>query len=142
MRNRSPSRCSEIRGNGTAPFLIGGDQLTDTALIRLVDPPPQLQTARLGDSSTLRAGDWVLAIGNHCELGHTVTLGIVSCERRSFQLHEGYWEDLIQTAASINPGNSGGPLLNARGEVVGMSVAVLDPETGTRCSVPTCGGWD
>lgn len=115
--------------------LIGGDQLTDTALIRLVDPPAHLQVVRLGDSTTLDAGDWVLAIGNPYELGHTVTVGVVSCARRPFQLHESYWEDLIQTDASINPGSSGGPLLNMRGEVVGVSVAVLDPETGTNTGI-------
>jgi serine protease Do len=115
--------------------LVGGDPLTDIAVIRLVNPPAYLPVAPLGDSSTLGPGDWVLAIGNPYELGHTVTLGVVSCERRPFQMYDGHWEDLIQTDASINAGSSGGPLINVRGEVVGMSVAVLDSATGNNTGI-------
>lgn len=115
--------------------LVGGDRLTDTAVLRLMDPPTYLPVAPLGDSNTLDPGDWVLAIGNPYELGHTVTLGVVSCERRPFEMHGGHWEDLIQTDASINAGSSGGPLINVRGEVIGMSVAVLDSETGSNTGI-------
>lgn len=72
--------------------------------------------------------------GGHWEpfqLGHTVTVGVVSFERRPFQIQEGHWQDMIQTDASINPGNSGGPLINTQGEVVGISSAVLDAEDGS-----------
>jgi len=105
---------------------VGSDPLTDSALIRLEDPPPNLQAATLGDSSVLESGDWVIAIGNPFQLGHSVTVGVVSFPQRAFQVEYGQWRDMIQTDASINLGNSGGPLFNIRGEVVGISVAMLD----------------
>lgn len=64
-----------------------------------------------------------MAIGNPFELGHTVTVGVVSYQGRPFQVHDGRWQNVIQTDASINPGNSGGPLINVRGEVVGINAA-------------------
>jgi serine protease Do len=66
-----------------------------------------------------------MAIGNPFQLGHTVTVGVVSYQGRPFQLEEGRWQQMIQTDASINPGNSGGPLINVRGEVVGINTAIL-----------------
>jgi len=116
-------------------FRIGGDPLTDTALIRLENPPRYLQVAVLGDSRALEPGDFVVAIGNPFQLGHTVTVGVVSFERRPFQIREGHWQDMIQTDASINPGNSGGPLLNTQGEVVGINVAVLDAEDSSSIGI-------
>jgi serine protease Do len=110
--------------------LVGGDPVTDSALLRLENPPPDLQSATLGDSSTLAPGDWVMAIGNPFQLGHTVTVGFVSFQGRAFSMPEGISQDLIQTDASINPGNSGGPLINIHGEVVGVNVGILDGDTG------------
>ena len=110
--------------------LVGADPLTDSALIRLENPPLNLHAVTLGDSSLLEPGDWVMAIGNPFQLGHTVTVGFVSFQGRPFQMLDGRWQDLIQTDASINPGNSGGPLINVRGEVVGINVAILDADTG------------
>jgi serine protease Do len=81
--------------------------------------------ATLGDSQALEPGDWVLAIGNPFRLGHTVTAGVVSYKARPFAVTEGRFQDMLQTDASINPGNSGGPLLNMRGEVVGINTAIL-----------------
>jgi serine protease Do len=75
----------------------------------------------LGDSSQLQVGDWVTAIGNPFGLGHTVTVGVVSAKGRTLG---GQYDDFIQTDASINPGNSGGPLLNLRGEVIGINTAI------------------
>ena len=111
-------------------LLVGRDPRTDSALIRLESPPPNLQPATLGDSSALEPGDWVMAIGNPFGLGHSATVGIVSFPRRPVQVKEGRWQDLIQTDASINLGNSGGPLFNVRGEVVGINVAMLDDDSG------------
>jgi serine protease Do len=105
--------------------LVGRDPISDSAVIRLVRGPSNLPVAALGDSDSLEAGDWVMAIGNPYQLGHSVTVGVVSYVGRSFEIREGRWQNLIQTDASINPGSSGGPLLNARGEVIGISLAAL-----------------
>jgi len=105
---------------------VGSDPQTDSALIRLQDPPPNLQAATLGDSTALEPGDWIMAIGNPFQLGHSVTVGVVSFPQRPVQVREGRWQDLIQTDASINLGHSGGPLFNLRGEVVGINVAMVD----------------
>jgi serine protease Do len=110
--------------------LIGRDPLSDSALIRLEQPPPNLPVATLGDSDAVQAGDWVMAIGNPFQLGHTVTVGVVSYIGRPFEVDEGRWQKMIQTDASINPGNSGGPLLNVRGEVVGINTAILGASSG------------
>jgi serine protease Do len=114
---------------------VGSDPLTDSALIRLQNPPPNLQQATLGDSSVLEPGDWVVAIGSPFELGHSVSVGVVSFARRPIQVEDGLWQELIQTDASINFGHSGGPLFNARGEVVGINVAMLDADTGTNVGI-------
>jgi serine protease Do len=105
--------------------IVGRDPITDSALIRLDHPPSGLPSAMFGDSDALEPGDWVMAIGNPFQLGHTVTVGVVSYQGRPFQLEEGRWQKMIQTDASINPGNSGGPLINVRGEVVGINAAIL-----------------
>jgi serine protease Do len=105
--------------------IVGRDPLTDSALITLQQPPPNLPAATLGNSGALEPGDWVMAIGNPFQLGHTVTVGVVSYQGRPFQVQEGRWQNMIQTDASINPGNSGGPLINVRREVVGINAAIL-----------------
>jgi serine protease Do len=111
--------------------LVGRDPLSDSALIRLVDPPTGLAVATLGNSDALEPGDWVMAIGNPFQLGHTVTVGIVSYQGRPFEVAEGTLQKMIQTDASINPGNSGGPLLNVRGEVVGINAAIVGQTGGS-----------
>ena len=120
----------EVRlfGEATTTYratIVGRDPVTDSAVVRLVGGPGNLPVAVLGDSDSLEAGDWVMAIGNPYQLRHSVTVGVVSYIGRSFEIGEGRWQKLIQTDASINPGNSGGPLLNARGEVIGISLATL-----------------
>jgi serine protease Do len=110
--------------------VLGRDPLTDSALIRLENSPGKLTVATLGDSEALEPGDWVLAIGNPFRLGHTVTAGVVSYEARPFAVTEGRFQNMLQTDASINPGNSGGPLLNMRGDVVGVNSAILAGEGG------------
>ncbi len=107
--------------------LVGTDPEADVAIIRI--PANNLTELPIADSSQLRVGDFVVAIGNPFGLGQTVTSGIVSALGRSGLGIEGY-EDFIQTDASINPGNSGGALVNLKGEFVGMNTAILAPSGG------------
>lgn len=111
--------------------VVGRDPKTDIALIK-IDAPEDFPTARLGDSDQLEVGEWVLAIGNPFGLDNTVTRGIVSAKDRN--IGEGPYDHFIQTDASINPGNSGGPLINMRGEVVGINTAILS-ETGDNMGI-------
>ncbi len=101
--------------------VLGKDQKTDIAIIK-IDTGQDLPAATLGDSDRLEVGEWVMAIGNPFGLDNTVTSGIVSAKGR--HIGAGPYEDFIQTDASINPGNSGGPLINLRGEVVGIGFAI------------------
>jgi serine protease Do len=106
--------------------LVGRDQLTDSALIQLVSKPATpLTEAKFGDSSQMQPGDWVMAIGNPFGLDHTVTVGVISGLERSLAVTDGRSQEVIQTDAAINPGNSGGPLLNIRGEVIGINTAIV-----------------
>jgi serine protease Do len=106
--------------------LVGRDQLTDSALIQLEDKPSAaLVEAKFGDSTQMQTGDWVMAIGNPFGFGHTVTVGVISATQRPFTVAEQRSQDVLQTDAAINPGNSGGPLLNIRGEVIGINTAIL-----------------
>jgi Do/DeqQ family serine protease len=107
--------------------LVGSDPEIDVALLQI--PAKELHAITLGDSERLRVGDFVVAIGSPFGLSHTVTSGIVSALGRSGLGIEGY-ESFIQTDASINPGNSGGPLVNLRGELVGINTAILAPSGG------------
>jgi len=106
----------------------------DLALIK-VTPPYPLKKARMGDSSMVQVGEWVLAVGNPFGLGRTVTVAIVSGKGRFLGL--GPHDDFIQTDASINPGNSGGPLFNMAGEVVGVNTAVIAAGRGIGFSIPS-----
>lgn len=107
--------------------IVGQDPKTDLALIR-VERVQGLRPLPLGDSDEILPGDWVVAIGNPFGLDHTVTVGIVSAKNRD--IGHGPYDDYIQTDAAMNPGNSGGPLLNMRGEVVGINAAI-NPEANT-----------
>jgi serine protease Do len=109
-----------------AAKVIGRDPLTDSALIQLTEKPNHtLPEARFGDSSQMAAGDWVIAIGNPFGYRHTVTVGVISATERPFPVSDLRYSDMLQTDAAINPGNSGGPLLNLRGEVIGMNTAII-----------------
>jgi len=114
-------------GRQLAAQLVGADAEADVAVIKI--PAENLTQIPIADSSRLRVGDFVVAIGNPFGLGQSVTSGIVSALGRSGLGIEGY-EDFIQTDASINPGNSGGALVNLRGELVGMNTAILAPNGG------------
>jgi len=102
--------------------IIGRDVKTDIALIQIRGGNRTFPVARLGDSDTMRVGEWVIAVGNPYGLSHTVTAGIISAKGRVI---EGPYDDFLQTDASINPGNSGGPLINITGEVIGINTAIF-----------------
>jgi serine protease Do len=113
------------RNEEYAAKVVGHDALTDSALLQLTEmPSTPLQEAKFGDSSQMQQGDWVMAIGNPFALGHTVTVGVISALDRPFGGTATRQQPMLQTDAAINPGNSGGPLLNIRGEVVGMNTAI------------------
>jgi serine protease Do len=111
----------------------GRDPKTDLALIK-VKADEDLPYLPLGDSSKLRVGDWVIAVGNPFGLENTVTAGIVSAKGRA--IGAGVYDDFIQTDASINPGNSGGPLINLKGEVVGINTAIVPQGQGIGFAIP------
>ena len=107
--------------------VIGKDQKSDIAVIK-IDAGRDLPAVTFGDSDRLEVGEWVMAIGNPFGLDHTVTSGIVSAKGR--HIGTGPYDNFIQTDASINPGNSGGPLINLRGEVVGINTAIFSQSGG------------
>jgi serine protease Do len=113
----------------------GRDPKTDLALIKLVNPPADLPFLKMGDSDAIQVGDWVLAVGNPFGLGHTVTQGIISAKGRV--IGAGPYDNFLQTDASINPGNSGGPLLNLKGEVIGINTAILASGQGIGFATPS-----
>ena len=107
--------------------IVGTDPQSDVAVVKI--DAKDLPVLRLGDSDRLEVGEWVIAIGNPFGLSETVTVGVVSAKGRN-RIGINDYEDFIQTDAAINPGNSGGPLLNIRGEVVGMNTAIYSKSGG------------
>jgi serine protease Do len=106
--------------------IVGRDPLTDSALIELTEKVDhELPVVKFGDSSQMQPGDWVVAIGNPFGLAHTVSVGVISANRPNhLETASQRFADVLQTDAAINPGNSGGPLLNLRGEVIGINTAI------------------
>lgn len=116
----------------------GVDEVTDLAVVRIDTKGENLPIAPLGDSDQVDVGDWAIAVGNPLGLDNTVTLGIVSTLKRS-SAQVGIPDkrlDFIQTDAAINPGNSGGPLLNEKGEVIGINTAIRADAMGIGFAIP------
>lgn len=109
--------------------LIGTDDKTDIAVLKVDLKGEKVNDAVFGDSDKMRVGDWVLAIGNPFGLGGTVTAGIISARARD--INSGPYDDYLQTDASINRGNSGGPMFNTKGEVIGINTAIFSPTGGS-----------
>ena len=115
--------------------VVGKDPDTDLAVLKVTTDHP-LPSARFGDSSAVRVGQWVLAVGNPFGLDRTVTLGVVSGIGRE-NINLSRYENFIQTDASINPGNSGGPLFNLRGEIIGINTAIINFAQGIGFAIPS-----
>ncbi len=115
--------------------VVGKDLDTDLAVLKVTAGHP-LPSAKFGDSSAVRVGQWVLAVGNPFGLDRTVTLGVVSGIGRE-NINLSRYENFIQTDASINPGNSGGPLFNLRGEIIGINTAIINFAQGIGFAIPS-----
>lgn len=116
----------------------GYDELTDLAVVKIEPDQQGLPVAPLGDSDLVQVGDWAIAVGNPVGLNNTVTLGIISTIDRS-SAQAGAPDkrlDFLQTDAAINPGNSGGPLLNSKGEVIGINTAIRPDAMGIGFAIP------
>lgn len=113
--------------------IVGRDVNTDLALIK-IESGRNLPVLKFGDSDAIKVGQWVVAIGNPFGLEHTITAGIISAKGRV--IGSGPYDDFLQTDASINPGNSGGPLINMKGEVVGINTAIIAGGQGIGFAIP------
>src|SRR5690606_18187574 len=111
------------------------------AVLQIEDDGP-FPTVPLGDSDTTRVGEWLIAIGNPYRLEHTVTVGVLSAKGRQITVRDSSssstrsYRNLMQTDAAINPGNSGGPLINLRGEAIGINTAVSTRGQGIGFAIP------
>jgi len=128
----------EVRLSDKTKFIaqvIGKDPDTDLAILKITTDR-KLPSARFGDSSSVKVGQWALAVGNPFGLDRTVTLGVISGIGRD-NMNLSRYENFLQTDASINPGNSGGPLFNMHGEVIGINTAIINFAQGIGFAIPS-----
>ena len=122
-------------GRSFSGKVLGWDPVTDVAVVKVA--ASGLPVAPLGDSTKVRPGEWAIAIGNPLGLDNTVTAGIISAVQRTNAVSEGQRVPYIQTDAAVNPGNSGGPLINDRGQVIGINTAIRQaPGAGLSFAIP------
>lgn len=115
--------------------IVGEDRLTDVAILKI--EATGLKAAELGDSDSLKVGEWVIALGNPLGYEHTVTVGVLSAKGRNLPIaSDREYPNLLQTDAAINPGNSGGPLANLKGEVIGMNTVMSAQGQGIGFAIP------
>jgi len=136
IRGANKIKVTFIDGKEYEGKVIGADPLTDIAVVKI--DADNLPTIPLGDSDKARVGEFVIAIGNPYGLSHTVTVGVLSAKGRPISAGDSgrEYENFLQTDAAINPGNSGGPLLNLRGEVIGINTAILPYAQGIGFAIP------
>ncbi len=135
IENTDEIKVRFLDGSELDAEVVGRDPKTDVALLKVDPKGRELKTIALGDSDEVRAGDWVVAIGNPFGLESTVTAGIVSAKHRRDVTDQSY-EDFIQTDAAINPGNSGGPLIDLKGRVIGINTLIRSNANTIGFSVP------
>lgn len=116
--------------------LVGSDFELDLAVLK-INGENDFPVLEIGDSEIVRVGEWVIAIGNPQGLDHTVTVGVISAKGRPVAVQDRQYKNLLQTDASINPGNSGGPLLNTKGQVIGINTAVNASAQGIGFAIPS-----
>lgn len=119
-----------LDGSRWAARLIGADPLSDLAVLKIDAPPPRLTPLEMGDSTDLKVGQKVLAIGNPFGLEQSLSAGVISSIRKNLKTGDVEMEDVIQTDAAINPGNSGGPMIDSSGHMVGLNTAIFTPSGG------------
>lgn len=115
--------------------VVGADYDLDLAILQ-IEGAKDLPYLKMGNSSDVKVGDWVIAIGNPFGFDHTVTVGVIGAKGRPITVKDRHYEDLLQTDAAINPGNSGGPLLNLKGQVIGINTAVAQAQ-GIGFAIPS-----
>lgn len=131
----------QVRINNNMTYqarVVGTDPATDLALLK-IDTPEKLQPIALGNSDSIRVGDWVMAIGDPWDFDRTVTVGVISAKGRhnlSSDPGKNAFENFLQTDAAINPGNSGGPLIDVQGEVIGINTAIYRPAQNIGFAIP------
>ncbi|MBT6602232.1 MAG: PDZ domain-containing protein [Nitrospina sp.] len=135
VRGSGKIKVTLLGGDEKVGTVLGTDEDTDLAVVQIESETP-LSTATLGDSSSLKIGQLAVAVGNPYGLNDTLTFGIISGLNRE-NVNLSRYEDFIQTDASINPGNSGGPLLNIRGEIIGINTAIINYAQSIGFAIPS-----